>query len=170
MIVGCDLKVQVRLYAKDAGLFPAEVIQVKDNVKKIKGMHSRDDRMHALIRACGILYSEHESLPFGRWLVGSETASMQGFRVNPKFFTGPEAMAPVCSLDIDRPDRKSQHTRESMGNAMCVPVVAALLLHQWRTAGPKSRDHATGGPGAAAGTTANSFLSLIMGNGGIGAK
>ena len=149
-------------YLRDAGIAPEQIGQLKDNYKRIKGMHSNPSTgyLHALIRSCGILYSENTCLPAGRWMTGLEAAVVQGFRVQPKYFKGPFAMKPVCALNLERDDRKGQHTREMMGNALPVPIAGLVLLHQWRTKRPidlheqiSSSENAT-----------NVFLSMILGN------
>ena len=127
---GMEVK-HLGFYSDELGAGHGQLVQLKDNPTKVRGHHSINKKQHALIKTCGILFTENDMIPFGRWQIGSETCQVQGFRTNPKYFKPKGSMDPVCAFNTHRAGRRSEQVRQQMGNAMHLFVYMVVLLHHW---------------------------------------
>ena len=92
------------------------------------GLSSRSKFVHTVIKNVGILYA-HRAPGYsnGRWLTPSEVLLCQGFAVGPQ---APPQLQHTSSFSVERADgRRREQTKGQAGNAMCVPVMGALLLY-----------------------------------------
>ena len=91
------------------------------------GCASTGQFIHTIIKNVGILFV-HSAPTYtdGRWMTPSEVLLCQGFAVGP---SAPTIFEKSSSFGKARAARKRENTKGQAGNAMCVPVIGALLLH-----------------------------------------
>ena len=116
---------------REQGVAECEVIQLKDNPARMKGLHSKDGILHTIIKTCGLLWCEDSRIPEPRWPSASELAQLQGPRTDPRDFIERHFGSPVCLLNHSRIGRRSELCRGIIGNAMPVFVYLPHLIWQW---------------------------------------
>jgi len=110
--------------------YPGDACSLSQNPEGGRTVRSSGDNLHCVVKRCGLIWGDianSHGRPVGRWLLGKELLSSQGFPTMP-WHWGHED----CSFS--RP-RRTERNRAAMmaqsGNTMNLAVVGAILLYKW---------------------------------------